>query len=88
MATHYTKQRMYIPLWEAIKKHSIVQINAPAAKHARICKAVIKEKWMDQEFKQQEGWRMKYLTYSCNAETNTITFFLNYKLTDLLSKDL
>lgn len=82
------QQRMYAPLWEALKKHSVVSINAPAYLHKRICKAVIKEKWMDTDYKLREGWRMKYLTYSCNAAENRITFFLNYKLTDILSKDL
>ena len=79
---------MYAPLWQALKTHGVVTVNAPAHLHKRVCKAVIKEKWMDLDFKMKEGWRMKYLTYRCNAEKNQITFFLNYKLTDVISKDL
>ena len=80
------QQRMYIPLWEAIKKHKVVSVTAPKHLHKRIKQAVKKEKCYDVAYTQREGWRMEYLTFS--SQGNVLTFFLNYKLTDILSKDL
>lgn len=78
------KLRMYEPIWLTLKKNKTCTIFAPPRYHKRIVKAVIKEKWMDDEFKSREGWRQHWLTYSCNDQTGEITFSINYKLTELL----
>lgn len=83
-----SKAGRYYPLWATLKEAGSVRIVAPVHLHARICKAVINEKYVDVDFKQQEGWRMKYLRYTCNAETGEILFSLVYKTTDIISKDL
>jgi len=44
------------------------------------------KKWKDMEFKNKEGWRNMWLTYSSSGDE--ITFQLSYKLTEILSKDL
>ncbi len=80
------KLRMYEPVWEALKKHKTVTLNAKPSLHKRIAKAIQKEKWADDSFKQREGWRMMWLTHISNG--NEITFSLSYKLNELVSKDL
>lgn len=82
------KLRMYEPIWLTLKKHKICTITAPAANHARVIKAVIKEKWLDKEWKKREGWRMMYLTYhSSNTDPNLLVFKLSYRVNDLVAKD-
>lgn len=78
------KLRMYVPLWEAIKKHKTVTIAAPAKKHRLIVRMVSKEKWLDQAYKDKLGWRMEWLSYTVNAEKTEITFRLNFRLNELL----
>ena len=77
--------RMYEPVWIALKKHKHVTIRVPPHLHARVIKAVIKEKWLDMPFKKREGWRKMYLTYSIFE--NEITFSLNYRLNEIVAKD-
>lgn len=45
------KPRQYAPIWEALKNNYTVAIVAPIPLHARIIKAVIKEKFMDDGYK-------------------------------------
>lgn len=80
------KMRMYLPIWLSLKKHHSVTIRSPRHLHKRVVKAVVKEKWLDSEFKEREGWRMMWLTYTIHEDE--ITFNLSYKLTELLPKDL
>jgi hypothetical protein len=80
--------RQYQPIWLALKKHKTISVYSPPHLHARLIKAVIKEKYMDDRFKKKEGWRKMWLTYSINSETNEVTFFLNYRLNELTAGDL
>ncbi len=80
------RPRQYQPIWQALKKHKTVTVLSPSHLHKRLVKAVIKEKWMDDQFKKREGWRAMRLTYA--IKNNEVTFFLSYKLTELTSGDL
>lgn len=80
------KLRQYEPIWLSLKKHKTVSIRTNQTLHKRLIKAVVKEKWMDDKFKSKEGWRMMWLTYSVSGDV--VTFNLNYKLTEILPKDL
>lgn len=86
MTSNMPKLRQYQPIWHALKKHKIVSVRSPRHLHKRLIKAVVKEKWQDNEFKQREGWRMLWLTYS--IQEDVVTFRLSYKLTEILPKDL
>lgn len=80
--------RMYEPVWLILKKHKVCTITAPAANHKRVIKAVIKEKWLDTDWKKKEGWRMMYLTWHSHADDpSLITFKLAYRMNDLIAKD-
>jgi|JI10StandDraft_1071094.scaffolds.fasta_scaffold1233258_2 hypothetical protein len=81
--------RMYEPIWLSLKEHKSATISCPPRLHKRLVKAVIKEKWMDDKFKNKEGWRMMWLTYSVSPDSpDQITFRLSYKLTEIMTKDL
>jgi len=80
------KLRMYQPVWIALKTHKSVTILAPPNLHKRIAQAVKKEKCYDLKFKEREGWRMMWLTY--HSSGNELTFQLNYKLHEIMAKDL
>lgn len=80
------RPRQYEPIWQALKKHKTITVRCPIHTHARLVKAVIKEKWMDTKFKQREGWRKMWLTYSITNDE--VTFYLNYRLNELMAKDL
>lgn len=78
--------RKYEPIWLTLKTHNHVSISAPKEKHPLIIRMVSKEKWQDAEFKKQERWRMKYITYRiCD---NTIHFSLDYRINDITAKEL
>ncbi len=82
------KLRMYEPVWLTLKKHKTCTIAAPTAYHKRVIKAVIKEKWLDIDWKKKEGWRMMYLTWHTHADDPAlITFKLSYRKNDLVAKD-
>jgi hypothetical protein len=81
-----TKLRLYEPIWLSLKKHKTCTILVPTHLHARVIKAVIKEKWLDNTFKKREGWRQQYLSYHISG--NEITFKLSYRVTELIAKDL
>jgi len=81
-----TRLRQYQPIWLALKKHKTVTVRAPKHTHKRLVKAVVKEKWLDDQFKNKEGWRMMWLSYVIHEDE--VTFTISYKLTELLAKDL
>lgn len=82
----HQKLRQYQPIWLSLKKHKSVSVRSPKHLHKRLIKAVVKEKWLDIDFKKREGWRMMWLTYTiCD---DIVTFQLSYKLTEILPKDL
>lgn len=73
------KKRKYQEAWEKIKKDKKLQIVAPAIVHARIVKAIQKEKYMDAAFKLCNDHDYFYLDVSIDRKTNTITFVLKQR---------
>jgi hypothetical protein len=71
--------RKYYPIWSKLKQHGTASIAAHPLLHARIIKAVTKEKWMDTSFKLQVLPYYFAMTYEVKG--NMITF----KLTKFLS---
>jgi hypothetical protein len=66
--------RSYEPIWNKLKKDKSVEVIAPRHLHARIIKAVKKEKWMD------VVWKLciapeEYMLYSDRSGT-TVRFIL------------
>jgi hypothetical protein len=70
--------RKYYPIWERLKKEKQVSIAVPRPLHARVIKAVIKEKWMDVGYKIQIQPKKATLSYVRKA--STITFFLSHSI--------
>jgi hypothetical protein len=71
--------RKYYPIWSKLKQHGTASLAAHPLLHARIIKAVTKEKWMDTSFKLQTLPYYFAMTYEVKG--NMITF----KLTKFLS---
>lgn len=71
--------RKYEPIWEKIKRDGFCKIAAPKPLHARIIKAVVKEKYNDTAFKflAAESWRWNRLTHTING--NEIVFTLAHE---------
>ena len=71
--------RKYEPIWLKLKKVGSASIAAHPLLHARIIKAVVKEKWLD------EGFKLESLPYhhvlSHHKEGAKITFTLTKFLT-------
>lgn len=73
-----SEPRLYEPIWIKLKAEGIASLTANRRLHARIIKAVIKEKWLDTGYKLQiYPWRSK-LTYS--TQHAVITFYLTKTL--------
>lgn len=77
--------RFYQPIWDKLKSMPPseaatigVSINANRLLHARIIKAVIKEKWKDIGFKIQLDDKTAKLSYM--TKHAVITFYLTYTL--------
>ena len=69
--------RQYNPIWKQLKQSGKVSVTAPRPLHARIIKAVKKEKWLDIGFKIQLDGKIAVLSH---ARSNSIlTFFLEIK---------
>ena len=68
--------RKYTPIWEALKRGGTVAITAPKPFHRRIIRAVIKEKYLDLEYRllMSEAGRRQKLEYK--IEQSKITFKL------------
>ena len=66
--------RTYEPIWVNLKTKKQVSITANKALHARIIKAVKKEKWLDTE------WKVKQLplasVLAVKKSSSILTFFL------------
>lgn len=81
--------RRYQAIWNQLKKHKVAKVVAPANLHARIIKAVKKEKWLDTGFKliSSELDITYQLAHSINEDKTVITFTLEdvsgIKLSDL-----
>jgi hypothetical protein len=74
--------RMYQPSWEALKasKTKSIQIVAHSRLHARIYKAVIKEKDMDTVFKLELADDCKRATLSHTSKDNILTISIRYSI--------
>lgn len=72
--------RKYQAIWEKIKKEKKCIVVAPAIVHARIVKAVIKEKYSDAAFKLCNTHDYFYLTHVSDRKANKITFTLHQRL--------
>lgn len=74
--------RYYQPLWEALKKHKSISINASESNHKAIARMISKEKDMDLAFKNAEGWRTMFLRF--RTVQNKLVVTLSYPKKDLL----
>ena len=70
----FWKMRKYQPIWIKLKDKGSASIAAHPLLHARIVKAVIKEKWLDQGYKLQILPYYTVLSYT--KEGAKITFTL------------
>lgn len=72
--------RQYYPIWKQLKLDHEVRVAVPRPLHARVIKAVTKEKWMDIEYKYQlmelQDCRSELVTLVSN---NIITFRLEIR---------
>ena len=68
--------RKYQPIWLALKEHRTCTISAPKHLHARIIKAVIKEKDIDLLYKFQHAEDFSRKVIQKEVAGSTITFKL------------
>jgi hypothetical protein len=74
------EDRVYFPLWNKLKLQGTVQISAPRPFHARIIKAVIKEKHMDLSFKYKLSENCQRATLKSRRNGALIIFTLHYTI--------
>lgn len=75
--------RKYQPIWLELKKHSKVVVVHPAHLHARLIKAVLKERTMDTGFRlelAEADRNAKVLSSTSKDKPNIIIFHLKYYL--------
>lgn len=72
--------RTYEPIWNQLKRDGKVSLTANRLLHARIIKAVTKEKWMDTGFKLQIEPKVSILSHT--RKGSILTFYLEYSLYD------
>jgi hypothetical protein len=80
--------RKYQPIWERLKVERVAQVSAPPKMHARIIKAVRKEKWEDHHWRRMLR-NQNYLHHiESTRKGEIITFNLvlvkQFMLTDLV----
>jgi hypothetical protein len=68
--------RYYEPVWNQLKKKKTARVTAHPALHARIVKAVVKEKWMDIGYKLEIDPYYAILTHSRSNSILTFTLHL------------
>lgn len=68
--------RKYQPIWEQIKKEGTATVRVGVPMHARIIKAVRKEKDMDYGFKLLKAEEYKKFKLMDSIEGDLITFYL------------
>ncbi len=70
--------RLYQPIWEKLKREGKASVTANRVLHARILKAVIKEKWLDL------GYKLEIAPYHCivthSRSNSVLTFYLTKHL--------
>ena len=74
MSTH----RKYQPIWSNLRKDGKVKIAAPKIYHRRIIKAVMKERYMDLEYKFliREANKRAFIQYQ--STESMIEFWIKY----------
>lgn len=68
--------RTYQSIWNKIKLTGSCAIAAQPKLHARIIKAVVKEKWMDTSYKLSAAERREIIKLQYRKEQNQIVFTL------------
>ena len=76
ITTSAYSSRHYFPIWKQLKDHHTVSITASRPLHARIIKAVKKEKWQDMSYKLQIEPRRATLSHS--RSNSILTFTLSF----------
>jgi len=76
-----TSKRLYQPIWEQLKKNKSVTVTLPSKLHRRVIKAVIKEKFRDDNYKHWldlfHAGNTAKLAYTIGDDS--ITFTLTFK---------
>ena len=72
--------RKYFPIWKKLKQKGEQVVVHPAHLHARLIKAVLKERTMDTGFRLELSEANKYAKVFATSEGNLITFRLKYYL--------
>ena len=83
---HSLIMRQYQPIWSQLKTKHLVSITANRRFHARIIKAVVKEKWMDVAYKI--AIEPDYSLLSHTIVGSVLTFHLKIKQHPLRPIDL
>lgn len=71
------ESRQYYPIWNQLKQHGKVSVTAPRPLHARIVKAVKKEKYNDLAYKLEIEPRIAVLSHA--RQNSILHFFLEIK---------
>lgn len=72
--------RKYYPIWKKLKTKGTQVVVHPAHLHARLIKAVLKERTMDTGFRYELSEANKCAKVFAKSEGNLITFTLKYYL--------
>lgn len=74
--------RLYYPAWAQLKTNPNIplKIAAPDRHHARIIKAITKEKWLDSVYKLELSSEGKYAILKSERDKNLITFTLRISI--------
>lgn len=78
MSSILSNSRQYAPIWNKLKTDKKVSVTAPRPFHARIIKAVKKEKWMDIGYKLTIEPRKAKLSHTRSG--SILTFYLDFTL--------
>jgi len=72
--------RKYQPIWNTLKQKKRVVVVHPAHLHARLIKAVLKERTMDTGFRYELAEANRNAKVLSNSDGNMISFRLKYYL--------
>lgn len=71
--------RMYTPAWQALKLKGVLVIAAHPKQHARIYKAIQKEKWMDTVFHLEQLDKEIKTVMARSSKGSALTITLSYR---------
>jgi len=72
--------RKYYPIWNQLKSTKRAVVVHPSHLHARLIKAVLKERTMDTGFRYELAEADRYAKVFSKSDGNMITFTLKYYL--------